>query len=173
MKAIGLKISIWVLIISVFAGCSSQKMASQSNEDFVALIKSQDFTFVARNVIPTEDSRYSPRLMFPNGSNLYQLTSRYDLRVTPDSVIAYLPFFGRAYTAPLNPNEGGIKFTSTKFSYNISKRKQVYDIKINPNDTREAQTLFLTVSSSGFASLTVSSYNRTPITYNGEIEANR
>lgn len=172
MKSIVTNIAGFAIIMVVLAACSSQKMGTTTNHQVDEMINNQHFTFVARNVIPTEDSRYSPRLMFPNASNLYQLTSRYDVRVTPDSVIAYLPFFGRAYTAPIDPSEGGIKFTSTKFSYKNSIRKKNYEIQINPSDTREAQTLYLTVSSSGYASLTVLSYNRTPITFNGDIEAN-
>ena len=42
------------------------------------------------------------------------LSPYYYLKVSKDTVVAYLPYFGRAYTAPADPTEGGIKFTSTK-----------------------------------------------------------
>lgn len=159
-------------MVLFLAACSSQKNTS-GNAKANELVEEKNYTFVAQSVFPTEDSRYNPRLMLPNGSNLYQLTSRYDVRVTPDSVIAYLPFFGRSYSAPVNPSEGGIKFTSTNFSYKQSIRKNNYEIEIVPKDNNEVRNLFLTISPSGFASLRVLSLNKTPISFNGQIEPNK
>jgi hypothetical protein len=162
-----------IIVLNLFlAACSSQKKVND-HLPTVDLLDQQRYTFVARQVIPTEDARYNPRNMFPNASNMYQLTSRYDLRITPDSVVAYLPFFGRAYTAPINPSEGGIKFTSTNFSYKISMRKKNYEIQIIPNDNNEVRNLYLTVSPSGYASLNITSVNKTPIGYSGVIESNQ
>ena len=165
-------LSVIVLVaITALSACSSQK-SSLNNTNTSDLVSSRSFTFVAQSVFPTEDARYNVRNMFPNGSNLYQLTSRYDVRVTSDSVIAYLPFFGRAYTAPVNPSEGGIKFTSTKFSYRESIRKKNYEIEIVPQDNNDVRNIFITISPNGFASLRVLSVNKTPIAYNGTIESN-
>lgn len=93
--------SLFLFLAIMLAGCASSK--NTTGADVENMLNEQRYTFVARTVIPTEDSRYNPRFMFPNGNNLYQLTSGYDLKVTRDSVTAWLPFFGRAYTAPLDP----------------------------------------------------------------------
>ncbi len=46
-------------------------------------------------------------------------------RVMGDSIVTYLPYFGRAYSVPVNLSQGGIQFTSTDFDYTIeSKRKE-------------------------------------------------
>ncbi|MCH5597305.1 DUF4251 domain-containing protein [Niabella ginsengisoli] len=115
----------FLFIIGV--GCASQQSSTQSTSttDYEKLVDEKRYTFIAQTVIPTEDSRYNPRLMFPNGNNLYNLTSGYDLKITPDSVTAFLPFFGRSFTAPLDPSKGGIKFTSTDFEYKKSVRKKI------------------------------------------------
>jgi hypothetical protein len=160
-----------LLFAALFAAsCTSQK--ASTNQFAVAdLIEAQKYTFVAQSASPTEDVRYNPRLMFRNGANLYQLSgSGYDLKITKDSVIAYLPYFGRSYTAPMNPNEGGIKFTSTDFSYKKSIRKKNYEIEIKLNDNREVNTLFLTISPNGYSFLRISLANKTPIAFNGRIE---
>ncbi|MFT3901749.1 MAG: DUF4251 domain-containing protein [Niabella sp.] len=163
----------YIIIFMAFAititGCSSQKASVQSTP-LASKIEEQRYTFNAQSVFPTEDSRFNPRLMFPNSSSLYQLGTGYDLKVTPDSVIAYLPFFGRAYTAPMNPTEGGIKFTSTKFDYKKAIRKGNYEIQISPRDNKDVNSLLLVVSPGGYASLRVTSNNRTPISFNGRIE---
>lgn len=156
----------------MIAACAPQQQATSSASAVSDAVTARNYTFVATSVFPTEDSRFNPRLLFPNASNLYQLTSRYDVRVTPDSVIAYLPFFGRSYTAPMDPTKGGIKFTSTRFDYKKTQRKNNYEIEITPRDDREVRSLYLTVAPSGFASLRVLSVNKTPISFNGNVEAN-
>ncbi|ANH81825.1 hypothetical protein A8C56_13305 [Niabella ginsenosidivorans] len=163
-----------LIITGVVCSCSSQQQISNRDSKIAQLIDEQTYTFVAQSVLPTEDSRYNVRNMFPNSSaNLYQLTSRYDLKITQDSVIAYLPFFGRAYTAPVDPSKGGIQFTSTKFSYKKTMRKGSYEIDIRPKDNNDIQALYLTVSPSGYASLRITSLNKTPISYNGVIGPNK
>lgn len=98
------------------------------------------------------------------------LTSEYTLEVTPDTVVAYLPYFGRAYSAPIDPTQGGIKFTSTKFDYQVdSLKKGGWSVKIEPSDTREVQRVNLQISSEGYATLNVTSTQRQPISFTGVI----
>ncbi|AHF14889.1 DUF4251 domain-containing protein [Niabella soli] len=160
-----------LLVVILFAAaCASQKKAGNSTARMAAMMDDQRYTFVAQSVQPTEDARYNVRNLFPGGSNLYQLTSRYDLKITRDSVIAYLPFFGRAYTAPVDPTKGGIQFTSTKFNYKKTIRKGNYEIQIDLKDNNEVRSLYLTASPSGYASLRIINLNKTPIAYTGIIE---
>lgn len=99
-----------------------------------------------------------------------QLTSEYTLEVVPDTVVAYLPYFGRAYTAPMDPTKGGIQFTSTKFDYKVdSLKKGGWSVKIRPSDVREVQDLNLQISSEGYATLNVTSTQRQPISFTGVI----
>lgn len=162
-----------LIVMVVLAACASQKPVP-ANPEVRNMIENRNYTFIARNVTPTEDARYNPRMIFPNASStLYQLNGEYDLRITRDSVIAYLPFFGRAYTAPVNPSEGGIKFASTDFDYRESMRKNNYEIEIIPRDAKDVRNLYLTITPNGYASLRVLSLNRTAISFNGEIEANK
>lgn len=163
----------FILLTAIFlVSCSAQKTGLNSTT-VTEMVENQNFTFEAKSVFPSEDPRNNPRVMLPNGSQLYQLSPGYDLKVTPDSVIAYLPFFGRSYTAPINPSEGGIKFTSTDFSYKKNTRKGNYEIEIIPRDPRDIRNLYLTISPSGFTSLRVSSVNKTGISYNGEVVKNK
>ncbi len=61
----------------------------------------------------------------PQGGGSRALTSDYDVKVVKDSVIVYLPYFGRAYvTPPPGTTEGGIKFTSTNFKYDSKAGKK-------------------------------------------------
>jgi hypothetical protein len=106
------------------------------------------------------------------------LTSIYDLKVTKDSIIAFLPYYGQAYLSPSPAEtEGGIKFTSTKFSYKVSPAKKGgWEIFITPVDHditnwRDVQQMRLDISPDGYASLFVNSSNRDPISFEGNVVA--
>lgn len=176
MKKIFASINVVVIFgLLLFISCASQKNSNAGNSpsSFGALINDQRYTFVAQTVIPTEEAgRLNPRYLLPQGSDLYQLTSRYDLKITPDSVIAYLPFFGRAFTAPMDPTKGGFQFISTKFDYQKTIRKNLYQITISPKDAYDVRRIYLSIGPSGYASVQIQSINRTPISFNGVIEKN-
>jgi hypothetical protein len=122
-------------------------------------INGQRYTFLANYMLPQRGSGKS-------------LTDNYDLRVTKDSVIAFLPYYGRAYyDVPYGGADGGIKFTSTKFSYEVKdKKKGGWEITIKPTDAKNTNLLLLNISTDGYASLSVTSSNRDFITFDGYIK---
>ena len=98
-----------------------------------------------------------------------QLTTDYDVRFLGDSVISYLPYFGRAYSAGYGEG-GGIDFTSTKFEYKVIERKKGgWAVSIKPKDVRDVQTMNFSISENGYATLQVNSNNRQPISFYGYI----
>src|SRR3954466_3781221 len=68
------------------------------------MVDSQTYVFVAQTVLPLS-------------GRTRQLTSDYDMKVTRTSITCDLPYFGRAYQAPIDPTQGGIHFTSKDFEY--------------------------------------------------------
>jgi hypothetical protein len=104
------------------------------------------------------------------GGHTRQLTSEYTLKVTPDTVVAFLPYFGRANTAPMDPTKGGIQFTSTRFTNKADVRKKGgWSITVTPKDVSDVQQLNLSVSTEGYATLNVTSTQRQPISFTGII----
>ena len=101
-----------------------------------------------------------------------QLTSDYDVKVTKAQVVSYLPYFGRAYSAPIDPSQGGIQFTSKDFDYTTTPRKKGgWDIQLKPKDYRDVQQMSLSITEDGYASLQVTSTNRQLISFTGYITA--
>lgn len=119
-------------------------------------IEAKRFTFVAQTATPLR-------------GRLIQLTSQYDLKVTPDSLISFLPYYGRAYSAPYGSSDGGINFTSVKFDYKNAWKKKKWEITIKPGDFNEINEMSLTVFPNGSASLRVQSNNRDAISFSGYI----
>ncbi|HYH14546.1 MAG TPA: DUF4251 domain-containing protein [Flavisolibacter sp.] len=138
----------------------SSKQSKNGEEDIKQLLEGKEYIFRAQSTSPLR-------------GGFRQLTSEYDLRLYGDSLVSYLPYFGRAYTAPLNPRESGIQFTSTQFDYNVSARKKGWDITLRPRDVSNVQQMILNVTKSGRATLQVISNNREPISFNGVIVKRR
>ncbi|QQL51333.1 DUF4251 domain-containing protein [Mucilaginibacter ginkgonis] len=155
-------------IVLVIACATALTVSAQSKADkkvaqqtaIKAMVDNQRFDFVAQYVTP-------------QGGGRRYLTSTYDLKVRKDSVIAYLPYFGQAYfDVPYNPTDGGIKFTSTKFSYKVTpKKKGGWDVLIEPADSRYYQKLYFSISPNGNASLSMNITNRSFISFDGYVEA--
>ncbi|MDR3711690.1 MAG: DUF4251 domain-containing protein [Puia sp.] len=130
---------------------------AQKAARITALVDSQTYVFKAQTATPLS-------------GQLRQLTYGYDLTVTPGSVVSYLPYFGRAYTAPVNPSENGIEFTSKDFEYTKTPRaKGGWDITIKPKDVRNVQQMILTIFDNGSGTLQVLSTSRSQISFNGNI----
>lgn len=149
---------ILLLLAIFFAGAGFGHAQTSDNDKITRLIEAKRYTFKAETAIPQR------------GGTRY-LSSEYDLKVSKDTVIAFLPYFGRAYTAPMDPTKGGIKFTSTDFTYTTEKKKRGWDITITPKDARDADVryLVLSISNNGYGSLRVISNNRDGISFSGYI----
>ncbi len=141
-----------------FISVSSVRVYSQSEESSIKnSIENKQFVFEAQTAIPSSGiSR--------------QLTSLYDLKVSKNSVVSSLPFFGRAYSLPYGSTEGGFNFTSNKFDYSVvSRKKGGWDISIKPKDIQDFREFSLSISENGFGTLQALSNNRQPISFTGRI----
>jgi len=119
-------------------------------------LEQQQFTFVAKSVTP-----FRGRQRFLDGS--------YDVKVSKESVVSYLPFFGVSQSAPLTDAESGIKFTSTRFEYKVEKgKKNKWNVEIKFSDQGSGTSKFtMVVFDNGNASLNVYSPYRDPISFDG------
>ena len=159
--------------LCLFTLLANQLFAQTNPEITSKIVASQNYVFNANNAMPmsgTDVNRVLSNLPGGLGSSTINLSgAQYDVKVTKDSIVAYLPYYGRSYSAPVNPTDGGIKFTSKKFTYTESvNKKGVYYIRISTKDlTRENYQLVISISKNGYASLMVNSNNKQPINFNG------
>jgi hypothetical protein len=137
--------------IPVFAQSTDKKAAIQS------LVESKNYVFRAQTALPQT-------------GQVRNLTSIYDLKISTNSIVSDLPYFGRAY-APVDPNEGGITFTSKNFTYtSTTTKKGAWEIKIKPNDIKaDVKQMWLTITEDGYATLRVIGNNRDPMSFNGQV----
>jgi hypothetical protein len=146
-----------VLANSTFAQNTRKEKRAIKESQIKEWMDSGKFVFVAQMALPMK-------------GNNRDLTSEYDVQVAKDTIISYLPYFGRAYSASLNPDDAGIKFISKDFTYNItSRQKGGWNISVNPKDVKIVQQLVFFVSPDGYASLQVTLTDRQPISFNGYV----
>ena len=133
-----------------------------------------------KNMVETNNFCFTADYALPMTGGSKILTSTYDLKITKDSVIAFLPYYGQAYLSPPpGETEGGIKFTTTNFSFaQKAGKKGGWQITIKPKDHditnwRDVQEMTLDISKDGYASLAVISSNRDPISFQGDVVARK
>jgi len=146
------------LLLVAIAACFALIVSAQSG-GIKESIDSKTFVFKAQTSIPS-------------GNGNQQLSPGYELVLKGTSIDAYLPYFGRAYSPPVDPTASGIKFMSQNFEYNATGRKGGgWDVVIRPKDVTDIRELLLTVFDNGNATLVVNSDRRSPITFNGIVQS--
>lgn len=125
-----------------------------------------------RNAVETFDFQFNATYAYPTGYRSIYLSPYYDVKVSPDTVQSYLPYYGRAYRAPMDPSEGGIKFTSTDYEYQVSpgKRNGNWLVTIKMNDTKREVMFYFDIWENGTARLDVRDMDRQPISFQGDVE---
>lgn len=158
------RISYFIILVFLFFGIlysckSTDPLVKQRQiEEFDGKIAGERYTFTARHAYPM------------SGRNI-TLTSEYTLKITPDTITAYLPYFGRAYTAPAPSDEGGIKFVSTDFDYKISeKQKGIYRVSVEIKDHPNNYRLSMLIGENGWGSLHVNQRDKQSISFEGVID---
>lgn len=145
-----------LLICNICFFCAST-LCAQSKEQ---LIQHKKYTFSVQTIQPLRGN-VSPDMQSPG---------YYSVKVTSDSVISNLPFFGRSFTATPGSSESPLVFTSTKFDYTVTDRKKGgWDITIKPRDTDKIQQMMLTIFPNGNASMRVISTSRDPMSFQGVV----
>lgn len=127
-----------------------------------------------QNAVEMRDFEFKATYAYPTGYKSIYLSPFYDVKVSADTVKAYLPFYGRAYRAPMDSREGGYRFTSTDFEYQAEKgkKKGSWDITITFHDLNRPVTFNFDIWENGKAHLNVSDTDRQPISFQGELVLN-
>jgi len=142
-------------LVIMFGGFTATKAQEKDGAELQEMFDTKNFILKAEKANP-------------QSGRMRQLTQEYDLTVSPDKIICFLPYYGRAYSAPVS-SEGGIKFTSIDFSYDVKKVKKGWEITMVPKDATDVHQMYLTAFTNGRATLQVTSHNRQSISFNGYV----
>ena len=163
------RFSIIVLILSVVItnGFSQEKTKKELKEEkkiekqkqVEAMVNDTNFVFVARTALPT-------------GMKSVNLTTNQNyVKYQPDLIDSYMPFYGKAYSGVGYGADTGLKFQGKPEEFKVEKTKKAFQIDAVVKGTTDNFKLSLSVGFEGSASLTITSNNRSTISYQGEISA--
>ena len=134
----------------------------------------KDKQAVLQELINKRTFSFEAETALPQRGRMIPISYGYGLKINKDTLNADLPYFGRAFVAPIDPSQGGIRFTTTDFDYQAKEgRKGGWDIMIKPRNHNDVQQMQLSISADGYASLQVTSNNREPITFRGKINVRK
>ncbi len=155
-----LRIALIITIaINVF-GCSNTRNAKADQvTDSInvrRMVESPNFVFIPRDVNAV-------------GVRNRNLSGGYGILISKDTIKSYLPFFGRGYIAPISPSDVDFDFTSTKFTNTTKPASRGWSVSIKPKDQRYLSELYFRIFDNASASLTVTSNDRSSISYSGYI----
>lgn len=151
--------------------CGSQNYLDSAT--LASAIEKKEFDFNATKAFPMGGDVIGILNSMPNASagRILNLDPGYGFNLKKDLLSVSLPYFGRAYNSnPADASKGGIRFESKEFSIKESKTKKGNPLLvITPKDQQTSYTLTLEIFKNGSAFLSVSSNDRQPISYDGNI----
>jgi hypothetical protein len=153
-----------LLTINTFAQDKSSKQTKEDKKiekqkQVESMINARTFEFVARTALPT------------GYKSVNLTTSTNYVKYQPELIESYMPFFGRAFSGVGYGSDDGLKFNGKPETFTITKGKKNYQVEATVKGERDTFRLSLTVSFQGSSSLTITSNNRSTISYSGEIRA--
>lgn len=146
--------------IQIQAQTEKQQKKIEEAASLTTAIDAQHYIFKAQSMVPMSGSTR-------------QLSGGYDLTISNDAVISFLPYMGRIYMAPMDPSQAPLRFTSNNFTYDVQRtKKNGWNISIKPKDIGTVREMNLSVSEDGSATLQVSGNDRQPVTFYGYVVEN-
>lgn len=158
------QIMLWLCTAVLFVACTTTKSAEQK-QDEQAETAARIIDSLDNKTFSVTFSYVTPR-RFPG----HALTSDYSITIQGDSLQSYLPYFGEAYRASFN-YESPLNFNAHVQHYTLDKKKsdctRVFFRALHNMEMIEYR---LDMFSNGRAVLYVSSTEREPISFSGEID---
>ncbi|HEX5154881.1 MAG TPA: DUF4251 domain-containing protein [Parafilimonas sp.] len=150
--------NVLLMLCSAFILCLQTQAQDSTKPTIKTAINAKHFVF-------------KPTTMIPSRGRSRHLDLGYFFKVNGDTLKVYLPYIGRAYSAPIDPSDAGFDFTSTSYNYTVTAgKKKSYEITVKTNDKTSNAEFYLTVYDNGTAYLRTNSPDRESISYNGDIQ---
>jgi hypothetical protein len=130
----------------------------EQQKQIATMVNSKAFVFVANRALP-------------QGYKTVDLTTNSNsLKFYPEMIESYMPYFGRAYNVKWG-SDTGIKFEGKPDEFTVATVKRGYEVKAKVRSQYDYFDLYMTIGFDGNASLTITSNNRSMISYYGNIES--
>ena len=152
-----------VLLAMMLVACSSLTPAEKA-EKRAKRAQAVEQALAARHY------RVSVNMMYPRNGKAKTVSSDYGLEVKGDTLVSYLPYFGRAYNVPYGGGKG-LNFTETFTDYHSKKLSNgATQVLIKVKNEEDVYDFILEIFDNGSTSIDMNSRERESINYSGNIE---
>lgn len=124
-----------------------------------------------KELVKSGNYKIEVSIAYPRGGKSVPLTSSYSLEVRNDSVISYLPFYGRAYSIPYGGGDGlNFKASLDEYEVEYNSKKERFEVKMRARTNEDTFRFNLDIFFNGSSMIDVNMQNRESISYSGKIE---
>ena len=159
--------NIWFTMVSaclalvVLSGCATSEERAARAAEQAAKVKS---------ALTERNYKISVDRMYPMRGSSKTVSYGYSVEVRNDSLISYLPYFGRAYSVPYGGGKG-LNFSERIGSYEEALLKNgKHHIEIGVTNEEDTYLYTIDVFDNGSSTIAVQSRQRESISYSGKIE---
>ena len=147
----------WVMLV----GCATaEERAARAAEQAKAV----------KTALQERNYQIAVNRMYPSRGASKTVSSGYTVEVRNDSLISYLPYFGRAYDVPYGGGNG-LNFSAPIRNYKESQTKSdLHHIEIDVKNDEDTYLYTLDIFDNGSADINVRSRQREPISFSGQME---
>lgn len=144
--------------------CAGQSLFAQSKQD-----RKEQKEKAVKEIVDSDRIKIDVDRAVPMAGRSVNLTSPYSLEMHGDSILSFLPYFGRAYAAPYGGGEGlTFKEVATE-KEQTSKKKGRSEIKFRVKTQEDVYTFRVEVYPNGSATINVTPVNKQAITFYGDV----
>lgn len=149
------------LALVVLSGCATSEERAARAAEQAAKVKS---------ALTERNYKISVDRMYPMRGSSKTVSYGYSVEVRNDSLISYLPYFGRAYSVPYGGGKG-LNFSERIGSYEEALLKNgKHHIEIGVTNEEDTYLYTIDVFDNGSSTIAVQSRQRESISYSGKIE---
>ena len=147
----------WVMLV----GCATaEERAARAAEQAKAV----------KTALQERNYQIAVNRMYPSRGASKTVSSGYSVEVRNDSLISYLPYFGRAYDVPYGGGNG-LNFSAPIRNYKESQTKSdLRHIEIDVKNDEDTYLYTLDIFDNGSTDINVRSRQREPISFSGQME---
>ncbi len=143
---------------------------AQSNKKLSKDEKRERLAAKVKDSIDNKSFTINVNMAYPQSHAAINLTSNYSLRLIGDSIISYLPYYGRAYRVPYGGGKA-LNFSDKVIDYKTTyPKKNLTRILFTVKNDEDTYKYTIEVYDNASSTINVSSNQRQYISFSGELE---
>ena len=161
MNRLTVKVGLMLLASVILSGCvTAEERAARAAEQAKAV----------KSALETKKYVIAVNMMYPSQGPSKHLSYGYSVEVRNDSLISYLPYFGRAYSVPYGGGKG-LNFSAPIINYRESQQNSdLRHVEIDVKNDEDTYLYSLDIFDNGSTTIDVRSRQRERINFSGIME---